>query len=442
MKFIYAFCLLLLFPSLLLSQNSIKATFSPAEDYRWAILYENSPLGNIYVAQGKIEDGKLEFTLDASKKEGVYKLVYAAPQDEFNFDIIYNGKENIELSFAKETGVIFQQSSGNLLLNSYLSNMANIGKEIEDFYLQNRTDSQEATSLFKRQLALQNQFEEESKNSLANHFIRANKPYIPASYENKETYLNNLTTNYFNHVDFKDTVLQSSNFLLERSLAYIAGVSHKGMDKEASNNTNINTVANLISTTDPYFQKYFLDKLWKKLVNYDLKDSANYLAATHLIPLAEELKDSNLVIKLSQFKNLSIGNVAPEIAWNTEKNGVQQQHQLSDLAISENYILIFWSSSCSHCLEQLPKLKSLVQTLDNTKFKVIAIGLEDNEIKWENEILKYPEFTHIIKLGKWENEVVKTYGLTSTPTYFVLDRDKKFIAKPENLEELKDFLEK
>ena len=214
------------------------------------------------------------------------------------------------------------------------------------------------------------------------------------------------------------------------------------MDKEASNNTNINTVANLISTTDPYFQKYFLDKLWKKLVNYDLKDSANYLATNHLIPLAEELKDNNLVIKLTQFKNLSIGNVAPEIEWSTEVNGVQQQHQLSELAISENYILIFWSSSCSHCLEQLPKLKSLIQTLDSTEYKVIAIGLEDNEIKWENEILKYPEFTHIIKLGKWENEVVKTYGLTSTPTYFVLDKDKKFVAKPENLEELKDFLEK
>ncbi len=442
MKFIYAFYLLLLFPSLLMAQNSIKATFSPVEDYRWAILYENSPTGNIYVAQGKIEEGIVEFILDQTKTEGVYKLVYAAPQDDYNFDIIYNGNESIELSFNKDSGVTFQQSSGNLLLNSYLRSMATIGKEIEGFYVNGKSDKKELTTLFKKQLAAQNQFEEESKNSLANHFIRANKPYIPTSYEDKETYLNNLTTNYFNNVDFKDTVLQSSNFLLERSLAYIAGVSHKGMDKEASSNTNIDTIAKLISTTDPYFQKYFLDKLWQKLVNYNLKNLANYLASTHLIPLAEELKDDYLVIKLTQFKNLSIGNVAPEIKWETEKNGVQQKHQLSELAISENYILIFWSSACSHCLEQLPKLKSLIQTLDSAEYKVIAIGLEDNEIKWENEILKYPEFTHIIKLGKWENEVVKTYGLTSTPTYFVLDKDKKFIAKPESLEDLEAFLEK
>ena len=177
-------------------------------------------------------------------------------------------------------------------------------------------------------------------------------------------------------------------------------------------------------------------------MNYDLKDSANYLATSHLIPLAEELNDSYLVIKLTQFKNLSIGNVAPDILWETEKNGIKKQHHLSELAISENYILIFWSSACSHCLEQLPKLKTLVQSLNGTEYKVIAIGLEDNATKWENEILKYPEFTHILKLGKWENEVVKTYSLTSTPTYFVLDKDKRFIEKPESIEDLEAFLKK
>jgi len=442
MKFKNILFTLLFLPSFLFAQQTIKAAFSPADDYRWAILYKNSPTGNIYVAQSKIEEGSVTFLLDSKKTEGVYKLVYAAPQDEYNFDIIYNGHENIELSFTKENGVIFQQSSGNLLLNSYLESMATIGEEIEHFYINNSTDTKVLTSLFEKQLNLQNQFEEDSKNSLANHFIRANKPYIPNEYEDKETYINNLTTNYFSNVDFKDSVLQSSNFLLRRALAYIAGISHKGMNKEVSYNTNIDTISKLISNTDPNFQKSFLNKLWQKLVNYNLKESANYLATTYLIPIAKDLKDDYLVIKLTQYKNLSIGNIAPEIVWNTEKNGIQKQQRLSELAISENYILIFWSSSCSHCLEQIPMLKALSQTLDSSKYKVIAIGLEDDGVKWKQEILKYPEFIHILKLKKWENEVVKTYSLTSTPTYFVLDKDKKFIAKPESIEDLEEFLKK
>jgi len=36
----------------------------------------------------------------------------------------------------------------------------------------------------------------------------------------------------------------------------------------------------------------------------------------------------------------------------------------------------------------------------------------------------------------------ETYGLTTTPTYFLLDKDKKFIAKPESLEELESYLER
>jgi len=438
-KFIYLF---LLFPAVLVAQNSIKANFSPAEEYKWAILYKNSPLKNIYVAQGKIENGTVEFLLDSTKTKGVYKVVYAAPQDEYNFDLIYNGDENIEVEFNAKNGITFRQSSGNLILNSYLVELASIGKEIEGFYLNKKTDSLELVSLFRKQLEMQNSFEEKSKNTLVQHFIKANKPYIPVNYEDPKTYVNNLTKNYFSNVDFSDSVLQSSNFLQERSLAFIFGVSNEGLDKTSSYNKNIDVVSKLIVNTGPAFQKSFLEKLWNKLVSYNLKDPANYLAAAYLIPLAKEQKDTALVLKLSQFKNLSIGSVAPEILWETEKNGIKEQHKLSELAIAENYILVFWSSGCSHCLEEIPKLKTLVQSLDKIKYKVIAIGLEDEAIKWEKEVAKYPEFINILKLKKWENEIIQTYGLTSTPTYFLLDKDKKFIAKPESLEELESYLER
>ncbi len=442
MKFKNSLYILLLMPALLVAQNTIKATFSPTEDFKWAILYKNSPLKNTYVAQGKIENGVVEFLLDSTATKGIYKLVYAAPQDEYNFDLIYNGDENIDLSFSNKTGITFHQSSGNLLLNSYLVELAAIGKEIELFYIDKKTDSLGLTFLFKKQTEMQHRFEEASKNSLTYHFIKANNPYIPNNFEDAATYINHLTVNYFTHIDFKDEVLQSSNFLLERALAYIFGVTNKGMEKVSSYNKNIDVVVTLLSETNPVFQKIFLEKLWNKLVNNKLKDTANYLAKTYLIPLAEEQKDQALALKLVQFKNLSIGNVAPEIEWETEKNGLKKQHKLNELAIAENYILIFWSSTCSHCLEQIPKLKTLVQSLDSTKYKVIAIGLEDNPIKWEKEVLKYPEFIHILKLNKWDNKIIKNYGLTSTPTYFVLDKDKKFTAKPENLEGLEKILEK
>jgi hypothetical protein len=44
-------------------------------------------------------------------------------------------------------------------------------------------------------------------------------------------------------------------------------------------------------------------------------------------------------------------------------------------------------------------------------------------------------------LNKWQNKVSKTYQVFSTPSYFVLDKNKKIIAKPNEISDVKAFLE-
>ena len=107
----------LLLPSLLLAQHTIKGVFSPAKDFNFALLYKVTPTLSDYVSNAEIqEDGSFEFKLDSTNTKGMYRLVYAVPQEDYNFDIIYNGKEDIELIFNSETGVEFIKSSENKLL--------------------------------------------------------------------------------------------------------------------------------------------------------------------------------------------------------------------------------------------------------------------------------------------------------------------------------------
>ena len=73
---------------------------------------------------------------------------------------------------------------------------------------------------------------------------------------------------------------------------------------------------------------------------------------------------------------------------------------------------------------------------------MIAVGLEEDTFKWTNEVVKYPNFINVVKLKKWNNTIVSEYGLTITPTYFVLDKDKRFLVKPENFDDLKAYLKK
>lgn len=437
MKFKYILFILIFFPAFLFSQHSIKVTFSPAKDFTWAVLYKNSPTTTKYIAQSRIVDGNLVFKLDEKATKGIYKLVYAVPQNEFNFDIIYNGDEDIELTFNTKDGAVFQKSSENSMLNSYLTEMALLGSDLETKYLKGKPDATTVTALFTKQKELQKTYEDKSKGKLVNHFIKANQPYIPNEFESPSDYINNLTVNYFASINFGDEVLQSSYFLIEKSLAYITGVATEGIPVEKSYEKNVDEVTAQIRTLDTNFQKFFLGRLWQKLVNYKLIETANYLAERYLIPLGNQLNDETLVLKLTQFINLSIGNPAPDFTLD-ESSG----KKLSELDIAENYILVFWSSGCSHCLEEIPQLYQLTQELNSTKYKVIAVGLEEDTFLWNKEIIKYPKFLNVIKLNKWENTVVTDYALTSTPTYFVLDKDKKFLAKPENFEGLKTYLKK
>jgi hypothetical protein len=68
--------------------------------------------------------------------------------------------------------------------------------------------------------------------------------------------------------------------------------------------------------------------------------------------------------------------------------------------------------------------------------KVVAYGLEETDTKWLEEIKKYPNFIHVLGLGKWENPMVKTYGVAATPMYFLLSESKIIMAKPYAFEDL------
>ena len=429
--------LLLFFPFIIFSQHTIKVTFSPANDFTWAILYKNAPTNSKYIAQSRIVDGDLVFILDEEATTGIYKLVYAVPQNDYNFDIIYNGEEDIEMTFNLIDGAVFQKSDENIMLNSYLTEMSLIGSDIETKYVEGITGDAGMSFIFEKQKKLQQSYEKKSEGTLVHHFIKANKPFITNELETPGDYIKNVTAAYFTNIQFNDEVLQSSNFLIEKSLAYITGTVTEGISKEQSFNNNVDKVEAQTRLLDLNFQKYFIEKLWQNLVSYNLISTANYIAERYLIPIANQLNDTVLVLKLTQFKNLSIGNPAPDFIVDDGSG-----KKLSELDIAENYILVFWSSGCSHCLKEIPQLYQLSEELNSTKYKVIAIGLEEDTFKWTNEVIKYPNFINVIKLKKWNNTIVSEYGLTSTPTYFVLDKDKKFIAKPENFDDLKAYLKK
>lgn len=435
--------LAVLLPSFLLAQHTIKGTFSPAEDYNVALLYKVSPTISSYITNTEIsEDGTFEIQLDSTITEGIYRLVYAIPQEDYNFDVIYNANEDIELTFNSETGVEFQSSVENILMASYTNSMSEVTHNISNFFREKSTDTLALIEIFKAQHETQISFEKVSKETMAYHFIKANKPYIPEGFEDVETYVNNLKLHYFDYVDFNNEILQSSNFLEERMLNYVFGMSLNDVDEVANYKSNIDAFYETIEGTSSEIKRILLVGLWQQMVDLNVEVIANYISETYLIEIANSLNDEELVDGLILFKNLSIGNKAPDFSFELEAENSKTTKKLSELNVAENYIVVFWSSTCSHCLDEIPELQSYIQSRESGKFKVVAIALEEEPTKWLELTMKYPEFIHIYGDGKWENKIGNDYGVTATPTYFVLDKDKIITTKPEDIEGLKMFFEK
>lgn len=438
-KLVYILALL---PAFVIAQHTIKGTFTPAKDFEWVILYEVTPISSLFIANTEInEEGFFEFELDSTIKKGMYKLVFALPQEENNFDIIFNAKEDVEFTFNKETGIEYKSSIENQLLVSYTNSMSLVSESIGNFFQAQSLDTLALASIFNTQRETQASFEDAAKGTIALHFIKANKPYIPEGFEDIKTYISNLKKHFFDNVDFNNETLQSSSFLIERILNFVFGMYSENEDDNITYKQNINAVFLAMKDANPVIKSLLLEILWQQMVDSNFEEVANYISENYLIDLALALNDKELVDGLTLFKSLSINNKAPNFSLNLVNDNQTTLTSLYNLDLAEQYLIVFWSSTCGHCLEELPQLQAYVNSLNEGELQVIAIGLEDESYRWENEILKYPEFIHVLGLGKWENKIGNSYNVTSTPTYFVLDKDKIIISKPYDFEGFKRFLE-
>lgn len=432
--------LLSILPSLLMAQHSIEGSFSPAEDFTYAFLYKSNPSGAEYVDRAKVdENGQFKIELDSTNTSGIYKIVYGVPQEQNNFDLIYSGKEDVVLSFSLSEGLEFKESNENKLWASYTNSIEMINRAIGSFYAQESDDKDAFKDIFKTLDETQNGFELASKGTLASVFIIANKPYIPQAYEDVATYSKNLKDTYLKSVDFSNPLLQSSEFLTDRVMAYIFGMTPDATEDFYKH--QIDNLVTYIGADNAEIKIALLKAVWNNMVNIEESNVAHYISDSYLLKLAEDAKDNFLITQLNIYKNTAIGAKAIDFPMTLEVKGKKTESSLHKLDLAQNYLLIFWNSGCSHCLEQLPEIRKTVDQINVKKVKVVAYATQGESVEWDKEILKYPNFIHVIDSGTPRRHVGNEYGVQSTPTFFILDKNKKIIAKPDSLEELLTILD-
>lgn len=420
------------------AQHTISGNFSPAKDYTWLIAYRLKPGTQVYSADTAIKNGEFTLKLPENSLPGTYRLVYAVPQEEFYFDVIYNGKEAIKLSFNKEQGAVFSRSNENILFGTYFKEILDVERSLIAFYSSGSSDVRTYRQILKKYQEVQHSYEKRSEGSLANQFIKANTPYIPTNFESIQQYVAHRKDSYFNSLDFTNSTLQASSFLTDKITNYVfTSLPLEKIEKKETEKVmqaNIDTIFEKLTSVSNAYMFHISYTLWTQSSASDFNETADYIFVNYLKNSPSAEKNQEIIDKIENYNRLRLGAIAPELSWGKGDS----LKNLSTLKGAKNYVLVFWSSTCGHCLKELPALHK--ELSKNTNVKVIAIGLEDNDTYWQIESAKLKNFEHAIALGKWESEYADLYDIQATPTYFVLDEDKHIIAKPETDKEVVDFL--
>ncbi|PIB37949.1 TlpA family protein disulfide reductase [Maribacter sp. 4G9] len=421
------------------SQHTVSGNFSPANSFRYIMVYHLANNGVEYVTDTGVKDGQFSFTLPHSVSPGLYRLVYAVPQDEYFIDIIYNCEEDIVLNFDLEAGIDIVSSKENSIYYDYFSEIENAKDAFMAFYSDGKSDKKEYMQLVDKMAQIQNSYGSKSKGLIADTFIQANRHYLPEKYMSLSNYLLAKKKHYFDHIDFTNDTLQASEFFSDKVLNYMfwaipPGTPESGLVQEI--NKNVDFLTSKLEVVPKILQTNVLAKAWKKANESEAYEVSDHIYETYLKKLAQETKNDNLISIIETQTRLRKGAVSPEITW--EENG--EKKSLSSLSGASRYLLIFWSSTCSHCLNEVPVLHEQLKNIQDVE--VVAVGLEDGMENWKKTIPRLADFHHAIALEKWESPYVQTFAVQKTPTYFILDKDKRFLDRLEDANAVIEYLKR
>lgn len=231
---------------------------------------------------------------------------------------------------------------------------------------------------------------------------------------------------FFENVNFSDERLAFSPALFHLYEEYIHDWTYKHGDsliracdlilsKAAASNENFKWSLYYLSSSFERSSVQGQDKVFVHLVKeYYEKGKCWWLSKEQI---------DNMSRRADILKKLFVGNVCPDFIATDSSGKEVNLHS----RIGKTTVLYFWSYDCDHCLAETPKLAAWLKK--NPKINLVTACAAPDEKKWKERLREFKlPGTHFIdpELKANYNYV---YSVVSTPSIFVIDKNKKIIGK-------------
>ncbi len=229
-----------------------------------------------------------------------------------------------------------------------------------------------------------------------------------------------------NFIDKSNDMLETSSLLRPVLVSYL----------NTGGNTNVGTsvdkLLDRLKVETPRGQTV-LSELIDIFDVYDMQEFKN-----KYLNLAKNLKctiTDRLASTLKSNANVEIGAAFPNYKFQAPAN--TNAKSLYDVK-ADKKVIVFWSSTCSHCEEELPKLLAKYNDLKSKNIQVVGLSMDVDKDSYTKKIAAFP-WVNDSELKGWNSTYVDTYNVHATPTYFILDANNKIINKPEHVGDVLEY---
>jgi len=147
--------------------------------------------------------------------------------------------------------------------------------------------------------------------------------------------------------------------------------------------------------------------------------------------LIDKLQD-----RVTKLKPNLIGKIAPNLVMESETGEYYALEQVK----AKYTVLYFWEPDCSHCMKETPKLYELYNKVKDKGVKVYAVCTQYKKDEWTKAIAEKGYDWINVWDANYNSNFRSLYDITSTPTLYLLDKDKKILAKRISVETLEQIL--
>lgn len=177
-------------------------------------------------------------------------------------------------------------------------------------------------------------------------------------------------------------------------------------------------------------------------VNSPIYNEGLYIQVMQIADSLSILNESEKIILEDRYKMFTknqVGSKATDFSFTTPKGQVNTLYKTQ----GEQTLIVFYNPGCDVCKGVMKHIhtSAIINKAVDNGLKILCISLADDNSKWKEHLNEIPSRA-VVGIDK-SNEIVNKglYDIKAFPTLYLLDKDKKVVAKDPMIQQIEQILQ-